>query len=110
MFRFSGHGGVLYRQDFPMLHILAADLLILFLFPGDEGHTTAIAPALRQLAGRSQAHRQPYKPAYPCRSLQISAFTLQLHASTQSSSEHCPMRDNYHSMQQSSQAFDIFVP
>lgn len=59
-----------------MLHILAADLLILFLFPADEGHSTAIAPALRLLAGRSQANRQPYKPAYPCRSLHISAFTL----------------------------------
>lgn len=78
MFRFSWHGRAIYRQDFPTPHILAGGLLILFLFPADDGHSTAIAPALGLLAGRSQANRQPYRPAYPCRNLQISAFPPRL--------------------------------
>lgn len=78
VFRFSWHGRALYRQDFPTLHILAGGLLILFLFPADDGHSTTIAPALGLLAGRSQANRQPYRPAYPCRNPQTPAFTPRL--------------------------------
>lgn len=119
MFRFSWHGRAIYRQDFPTPHILAGGLLILFLFPADDGHSTAIAPALGLLAGRSQANRQPYRPAYPCRNLQISAFPTAAYTSTQSSSpshitaheNNRQYADNCHgSTRHPSRASDYFVP